>query len=167
MHRWPAVPMAAKAMPRSARSRSADGHTIAALLPPSSRIERPNRDAMRGPTSRPIPVEPVADTIGILSSSTSASPTSRPPTSTMERFAGASPMRAAARSKSACTASAVSGAFSEGFHTTLSPHTSASAAFHDHTATGKLKAEITATTPAGCQVSIIRWFLRSVAIVRP
>ena len=50
---------------------------------------------------------------------------------------------------------------------TLSPHTSASAVFHDQTATGKLKAEITPTTPAGCQVSIIRWPGRSDAMVSP
>ena len=43
----------------------------------------------------------------------------------------------------ACTASAVSGVFSDGFHTTVSPQTRASAAFHDQTATGKLKAEMT------------------------
>ena len=67
----------------------------------------------------------------------------------------------------ACMASAVSGVFSDGFHTTESPQTRASAAFHDHTATGKLKAEITPTTPSGCQVSIIRCSARSVAIVRP
>ena len=57
---------------------------------------------------------------------------------------------------SAWQASAVSGVFSDGFHTTASPQTSASAAFHDHTATGKLNALMIATTPAGCQVSIIR-----------
>lgn len=72
-----------------------------------------------------------------------------------------------ARAAIACTASAVSGVFSDGFHTTGSPHTSASAAFHDHTATGKLKAEITPHTPSGCQVSIIRCSARSVASVRP
>jgi hypothetical protein len=42
-------------------------------------------------------------------------------------------------------ASAVSGVFSEGFQITLLPQTSASAAFHAHTA-GKLNALIT-TTP--------------------
>ena len=36
VQRWPAVPAAAKTMPRTARSRSADGATIAPLLPPSS-----------------------------------------------------------------------------------------------------------------------------------
>ncbi len=61
----------------------------------------------------------------------------------------------------------MSGVFSDGFQTTASPQTSASAAFHDHTATGKLNALMIATTPAGCQVSIIRCPGRSEAIVRP
>ncbi len=47
-------------MPRTARSRSADGATIAALLPPSSSSSRPKRPATRGATARPIRVEPVA-----------------------------------------------------------------------------------------------------------
>ena len=50
----------------------------------------------------------------------------------------------------------MTGVFSDGFQTTASPQTKASAAFHDHTATGKLKAEMTPTTPTGCQVSIMR-----------
>ena len=61
VQRWPAVPAAEKTMPRVVRSRSADGPTIAALLPPSSSRDRPNRAATRGPTSRPIRVEPVAE----------------------------------------------------------------------------------------------------------
>jgi len=65
------------------------------------------------------------------------------------------------------TASAHSGVFSEGFHATVLPHTKASAAFHDQTATGKLKAEITPTTPKGCHVSIMRWSGRSEAMVKP
>ncbi len=39
-----------------------------------------------------------------------------------------------------CTATAQRGVGSAGFHTTVSPQTAASAAFHDHTATGKLNA---------------------------
>ena len=39
-----------------------DGATIIALLPPSSSSERPKRCATRGPTARPIAVDPVADT---------------------------------------------------------------------------------------------------------
>ena len=102
MQRWPAVPMAAKAMPRSARSRSADGATIAALLPPSSRIARAKRPASFGPTCRPMAVEPVADTTGTRASSTSASPTSRPPMTTSQSPSGTPPKRAAARATIAC-----------------------------------------------------------------
>ena len=50
-------------MARNAISRSADGATIIALLPPSSRMHLPNRAATFGPTARPIRVEPVAETI--------------------------------------------------------------------------------------------------------
>ena len=62
---------------------------------------------------------------------------------------------------------AVSGVFSDGFQITGLPQTSASAAFQDQTATGKLKAEITPTGPIGCQVSAIRCPGRSLAMVRP
>ncbi len=167
MQRWPAVPTAAKVTPRSARSRSADGHTIEALLPPSSRMARAKRWANRGPTARPMAVDPVAETSGTRASSTRISPTSRPPIRTVERSAGASPNLAAARWTRACTARAVSGVFSEGFQITGLPHTSASAAFHAHTATGKLKAAMMPTGPSGCHCSIIRWLGRSLAMVRP
>ncbi len=140
---------------------------MAALLPPSSRMERPKRRATRSLTMRPIRVEPVAETTGTRASSVSAAPTSAPPISTCDRPSGAPPKATAARSNSACTASAVSGVFSEGFHSRLLPQTSASAAFHDHTATGKLKALMMPTGPTGCQVSIIRWPGRSEAMVRP
>ena len=58
VQRWPAVPAAENTMPRTASSRSADGVTIAALLPPSSSRTRPNRCATRGPTCCPIRTEP-------------------------------------------------------------------------------------------------------------
>ncbi len=167
MQRWPAVPIAANAIARSARSRSADGATIAPLLPPSSSSARPNRAASRGATARPIAVEPVADTSGTRRSSTSAWPTAGPPMITSARCGGASANPAHARANSAWVASAVSGVFSDGFHTHGSPQISASAAFHAHTATGKLNAEMTPTTPSGCQVSIIRCSPRSLGRVRP
>ena len=68
-----------------------------------------------------------------------------------DRSFGAAPNSRAARSNRLCVASAVSGVFSDGFQTTVSPQTSASAAFHAQTATGKLNAEMTPTTPSGCQ----------------
>ena len=72
-----------------------------------------------------------------------------------------------ARSSSAAAARADKGACSDGFHTTGSPQTSARAVFHDQTATGKLKALITPTTPRGCQVSMSRCPGRSELIVFP
>jgi hypothetical protein len=80
---------------------------------------------------------------------------------------GGAPVSVRARSSSALHASAVSGVSSDGFHTTVSPQTSATAVFHAHTATGKLKALTTPTTPSGCQVSIRRWPGRSDGMVRP
>ncbi len=172
VQRCPAVPTAAKVIARVASSRSALGATIIALLPPSSRMARPKRSPTRAATARPIRVLPVALTTGTFLDCTSASPASRPPTSSAWSPSGAVPGCALPNSATACLnkasqASAVSGVFSDGFQTTLSPQTKASALFHAQTATGKLKAEITPTTPTGCQVSIIRWPGRSDAIVRP
>ena len=83
------------------------------------------------------------------------------------RYWGASLKLLSTRSNSAWQASAVSGVFSDGFQITALPHTSARAVFHAHTATGKLKALITPTTPSGCQVSRMWWPGRSEAMVRP
>ena len=55
-----------------------------------------------------------------------------------------------------CTAMADSGTRLEGFQITGSPHTAAMAAFHDQTATGKLKALMTPTVPRGCHCSYMR-----------
>src|SRR5215510_15103206 len=114
--------MAAKAMALTARSRLAEGAIITALLPESSRIGLAKRLASRSPTARPIAVEPVAETSGTRLSSASISPN-----------------LAEAFSKRAWAASAVKGVLSDGFQMQAFPHTSASAAFQDHTATGKLK----------------------------
>ena len=167
MQRWPAVPIAAKAIARNASSRSAEGQTIAALLPPSSGMARAKRCASRGATLRPIAVDPVADTRGSRGSSSSNAAVAWSPIKTADNPLGVSPNFCAARSKSACTASAVRGVFSDGFQTTVSPQTSASAAFQDHTATGKLNVVITPIGPSGCHCSIMRCSGRSLAIVRP
>jgi hypothetical protein len=127
----------------------------------------PNRAATTGATARPMRVEPVAETTATRPSAASAAPISGPPTRQAASPSGASPNARTARANTAITASAVSGVFSDGFQITGLPHTSASAAFHAHTATGKLNAVITAVIPAGCQVSIIRWPGRSDAIVSP
>ena len=166
VHRWPALPAAANTMPRTARSRSADGVTTAALFPPSSRMLRPSRAATRGRTAAPICSEPVALISGTSGLSTSGwAPAASVSTSTL-RFSGA-PVSRAARAASALAATAVSVVFSDGFQTTVSPQTRARAAFQDHTAAGKLNAEITPTTPSGCHVSMSRCPGRSDGMVRP
>ena len=148
VQRWPAVPAAENRIARSASFRSADGATIIALLPPSSSSERPKRCATRGPTARPIAVEPVAES---KRDRADRRPALRRPRGRPGRIgagpSGASPNRSSARSASAITASALSGVFSLGFQITGSPQTSASAAFHAHTATGKLKALMTQHRP--------------------
>ena len=154
-------------MARRVRSRSAVGATIAALLPPSSRMARAKRAARRGATARPIAVLPVAETSGTSGESTSCWPMVASPMRRLERFLGAAPNLATAFSKMAWTARAVKGVFSLGFQTTELPQTRASAAFQLQTATGKLKAEMTPTTPSGCQVSIMRCLARSEGMVRP
>ena len=113
-------------------------------------------------------VEPVAETIGTRFDATSASPIAGPPMTTWAKPWGASePKRSMARPRIFIVASAESGVFSEGFQMTESPHTSASAAFQDQTATGKLKADMIAHGPIGCQVSVMRWPGRSEAMARP
>src|SRR5438094_7440896 len=101
-------------------------------------------------------VEPVAETKGIRGSSANFWPTVlRSPISNV-KIAGSAPVSRQTRSAIFVTAIAVSGVVSEAFQTVASPQTAASAAFHDHTATGKLNAVITATTPSGCDCSIHR-----------
>src|SRR5208283_4159401 len=63
VQRWPAVPTAPNRMARMAKSRSAVGATMMALLPPSSRRLRPRRRLTISPTWRPILVEPVAGVV--------------------------------------------------------------------------------------------------------
>src|SRR5438132_8211562 len=105
--------------------------------------------------------EPVAETDGIRASSANFWPTVLRSPMSKVKIAGSAPVSRQTRSQIFVTAIAVSGVFSDGFHTVESPQTAASAAFHDQTATGKLKAVITATMPSGCHCSIKRWFGRS------
>jgi hypothetical protein len=111
--------------------------------------------------------EPVADTSGKTLLSAIAWPTSAPPTSSPKRPAGQRGNSAATRAASAWHARAQSGVFSDGFHTTGSPHTTAIAAFQAQTATGKLNALMTPTGPSGCQYSVRRCPGRSLAMVSP
>ena len=65
------------------------------------------------------------------------------------------------------TAIAVSGVLGEGFHTEALPQMAARKAFHAHTATGKLNAEMIPTTPSGCHCSYMRCCGRSECMVMP
>ena len=151
MQRWPAVPTAANTIARTASSRSADRRhdhrVVAAQLEQRAAEARRDRAADRAAHARraggrdqrrradrrpaPRPTSRAAEHHG-----------SRGPSGTSPKL-----LRAARARQSAGSASAVSGVFSDGFHTTASPQTSASAAFHAHTATGKLNALMTPTTP--------------------
>ena len=64
-------------------------------------------------------------------------------------------------------ATAHSGVLLDGFQTTGSPQTQASAAFQAQTATGKLNALMTPIGPTGCHCSIIRCMGRSLCSVGP
>src|SRR5690606_18190053 len=135
---WPQVPTAAKVIAGSARSRLALGVRIIALLPPSSSKARPSRAPTALPTALPIGIEPVAETSGRLCEVEIDSPVSRRPMTTGLIPAGTHSVSAITSFKRFWHDRAQNGAFSEGFHTSVSPQTSASAAFQAHTATGKL-----------------------------
>src|SRR5947207_14955751 len=94
--------------------------------------------------------EPVADTNGIRGSSASFCPTVlRSPTSRV-KIAGSAPDSRQTRSAIFVTAIAVSGVFYDGFQTMASANTAETAAFHDKTTTGKLKAVTNTTKTNGC-----------------
>ena len=135
------------------------------LFPPSSRSARPSRAATRDATAFPVAIEPVNEISGTRGSSQSQVPTSAPPATRLNT--PSAPCSFAARSHSACTAALHRGVSGEGFQRQTSPQTAASAAFHDQTATGKLKAVTIPTAPSGCHCSISRCCGRSEAMVRP
>src|SRR6185295_10420937 len=97
---------------------------------------RPSLAATVCATARPIRTEPVAEISGRLRDAASAWPTSGPPMTRLTNPSGR-PISRIAEAARAWHAIAVSGVFSEGFHTIGSPHTRPIIAFHVHTATGK------------------------------
>ena len=161
VQRCPAVPTAPKKIDCVAISISALGATTSALLPPSSMMVLPSRPWTVFATFKPMPTEPVADTNGMRRSLANFWPTVFRSPINKVKIAGSAPVSRQTRSAIFVTAIALRGVFSDGFQTVASPQTAASAAFHDQTATGKLNALMTATTPSGCHCSIKRWFGRS------
>ena len=161
VQRWPQVPTALNRIARSREIELGRGATIMALLPPSSSSERPSRAATAGDGSAHARGAGGAHhrNAAIFAS---ASPRSRRQCTTWRDLPARRRIASPRARTEACVASAVSGVFSLGFHNTESPHTSASAAFQLHTATGKLKAEMTpparwdATAPS-CDGRGVRW----------
>src|SRR5262249_8170796 len=152
VQRCPAVPTAPNNTARTTNSGSASSITITPLLPPSSSSDRPSRSETDFATIRPMRVDPVALISGPRGPFTSRDPITS--SSPITRFTTPfHPCFSSTASQISCTASAVSGVLSDGFQTTTSPHTIAISAFQLHTATGKLKALITPTTPSGCHCS--------------
>ena len=95
------------------------------------------------------------------------SPIDEPGPMTSEKIAGSTPLAWQTAAAIFVQAMAVSGVCEEGFHSVASPHTTASAEFQAHTATGKLNAEIMPITPSGCHCSYMRCCGRSECMVRP
>ena len=80
---------------------------------------------------------------------------------------GGKPASASASLAMRCTAMLHSGVCGDGRHTVTLPQTAAMQAFHAQTATGKLNAVMTPTTPSGCHCSYMRCAGRSECIVLP
>jgi len=80
---------------------------------------------------------------------------------------GGAPVSARTRWAILVTASAVSGAWCEGFQIIESPHTAATMAFQAQTATGKLKAVMMPTGPADATARYMRCCGRSECIALP
>src|SRR5881397_3052254 len=94
--------------------------------------------------------EPVAEMSGTRRSLANGSPTVATSPVSSVKIAGSTPVSRQTLSARRVTAMAQSGVLLEGFQTTASPQTEAKALFQDQTATGKLKAVMTPTTPSGC-----------------
>eukprot|EP01139_Manchomonas_bermudensis_P014491 Amastigsp_a508540_93.p2 type:complete len:383 gc:universal Amastigsp_a508540_93:1587-439(-) len=152
VQRCPAVPTAPKSTARTAMSTSPSSWTMTALLPPSSRIERPKRPWTVTPTLRPMCVEPVNDMSGSRVSADMASPMATSPQTSAE-IAPGSLLASSTEAMIREVATEQSGVDGAPFHTEVLPHTMPSAAFHPKTATGKLNAETTPMTPMGFHCS--------------
>ncbi len=166
VQRWPAVPTAPKTTAGMTSSRSASAATMIALLPEHSRRQRPNRPATTWAICLPTADDPVNESNATRGSAASRAPASRPASMSSVKIGGRSSSRTI-RLQSCWTAIAASGVFGDGFQTVALPHTAESNAFHAQTATGKLNAVITPTTPNGCHCSYIRCPGRSECMVLP
>src|SRR5687768_13396896 len=120
-----------------------------AFLPPISRWTFLKNGAAFWFTSLPTAVDPVNDTTDTSGCVVSVSPTAGPP---VTRFTTPGGTPASSRTLTKCTAE--SGVSSDGFNTTVLPHTSAGMIFHDGIAIGKFHGVIIEHTPSGCRSDI-------------
>ena len=149
VHLCPAVPTEPNTTAGITRFISALSEIIIALLPPSSKIVLPNRSPTILATFFPTFVEPVAEIRITRLSARKSSPTYLELDATKFRIPSGTLLRSSTLLTMFETAIAHNITFEEGFQSTTSPQTIANIAFQAQTATGKLKAEITPTTPRG------------------
>jgi hypothetical protein len=130
-------------MPSTAWSRAASSKTMLAALPPSSSVSFFLEPAMDLAMARPTAVDPVKATLstGLL---TSALPVAPAPGRMLTTPGGRS-----ASWHSSANMSAVSGVVSAGLRTTVLPHASAGAIFHDSMSSGKFHGMTCPMTPSG------------------
>ena len=142
---WPLLARLAIWIPVATAAGSASSSTMAADLPPSSRLTCFSPSAQARATCRPAAVEPVNETLSTPGWRTRSSPTSRPPGTTFSTPGGRS--AAATSSASSWASSTDSGA---GLSTTEQPASSAGTTLVTVRNCGMFHGTTAATTPTGC-----------------
>ncbi|MCY1432985.1 hypothetical protein D9M71_490030 [compost metagenome] len=122
---------------------STSGSTMAASLPPNSRVIRLRLRAPLSITRRPVAVEPVKVTLSMSGWEVIQGPKSSPPDTTLTTPGGSSSLI------SSPSLSEVSGVKGDGLSTTVLPATSAGASFQTASRTGKFHGTMAPTTPIG------------------
>ncbi len=120
-----------------------------AFLPPISRWTFLKNGAAFWLTSLPTAVDPVKETTATSGCVVSTSPTAGPPVTRLTTPAGTP-----ASSSTLTKLIEDSGVSSDGFNTTVLPHTSAGMIFHDGIAIGKFHGVIIEQTPIGWRIDI-------------
>ena len=143
-HACPLFMNDAKRSPAAVRARSASSSTIAADLPPSSRLTRLSCRPQTAPISRPTTVEPVNVTLSTDGWATRWRPASTPP-GRMLTTPGGKPQP----STMSASSRASIGDSGAGLTTTLHPASSAGTSLATMRIWGTFQAVIAATTPTG------------------
>ena len=152
MQIWPWWNQAPNAAALAAASRSASSRMIRLLAPPSSSDTFLRCLPASSPMRRPTPGEPVKAIMGTFGSITRASPASALPGSTCSTPAG----RPASWNTRAMMKPPLAGVRTSGLSTTALPSARAGATERRLRISGKLKGEITPTTPCGTRRAIDR-----------